>query len=39
MDNVVEQLGYLLCSSLYEGFVFNSFREFVDADVDPVEAP
>jgi hypothetical protein len=39
MDNVIKQLGYLHCSSLYEGLVFDTFREFVDADVDPAEAP
>jgi hypothetical protein len=39
MDNVIEQLSCLHCSSLYEGLVFDPFREFVDADVDLAEAP
>jgi hypothetical protein len=38
MDDVVEQLGSLLCSSLYKGLVFDPFREFVDANVDPAKA-
>ena len=37
MNDVVKQLGYLLCCSLGQGFVFDPLREFVDVDVDLAE--
>ena len=38
MNDVVKQLGCLLCCSLDQGFIFDALGEFVDADVDPMEA-
>ena len=38
MNDVVKQLGCLLCCSLDQGFVFHPLGEFVDTDIDPTEA-
>ena len=37
MNDVVKQLGCLLHCSLDQGFVFDPFGEFIDADVDPAK--
>ena len=37
MNDVVEQLGWLLRYSLDQGFVLDLVGKFVDADVDPAE--
>ena len=38
MNDVIEQLGCLLCCNLDRGFVLDPLGKFVDADIDAAES-